>query len=295
VGRSRTRLLRWPLLVGLGLGGLAVAVDLGVGPRLWLVVPVALTGLLLVLEQARPRDGRANARWGRELWQDLGHNLLGSVGNPLGQMLFVGLAVLAADGIRSASDSSPWPEQWPRALQILLLVFLADGLEYFRHRLAHRVEVFWSLHAIHHSLSHLNVLKAGRAHLADFTLRGIFVFAPLVAVGAPAADLWWYLAALALVAPMAHANLDLPVPSCFHYVLLTPALHRLHHASATELCQKNFANVFPLWDVLFGTFRHPAASPDPELGIEDDPFPPDFLGQLAAPLHWKRLRRVRAA
>lgn len=40
------------------------------------------------------------------------------------------------------------------------------------------------------------------------------------------------------------------------YIFVTPSLHRVHHASAPSLyIDKNYGEVFSIWDRLFGTFQ----------------------------------------
>ena len=53
-----------------------------------------------------------------------------------------------------------------------------------------------------------------------------------------------------------HANLSWSLGP-FRYVLATPIFHRWHHTSREEGGNTNFAGTFPLWDILFGTFRMP--------------------------------------
>jgi sterol desaturase/sphingolipid hydroxylase (fatty acid hydroxylase superfamily) len=64
---------------------------------------------------------------------------------------------------------------------------------------------------------------------------------------------------------------------------MTPQVHRIHHARPLALSCSNYANVFPLWDVLFGTFTPPADPPRFAYGIEPDPHPRDFSAQLLWP------------
>jgi hypothetical protein len=39
------------------------------------------------------------------------------------------------------------------------------------------------------------------------------------------------------------------------YVFVTPSHHRVHHASNAEYLDKNYGDVFIIWDKLFGTFK----------------------------------------
>jgi len=70
-------------------------------------------------------------------------------------------------------------------VQILLVIVLADALEYAYHRLTHTVGWLWPLHAIHHSPVRLNAVKASRHHLLYMLGRGLLVWLPIVALGAP--------------------------------------------------------------------------------------------------------------
>ena len=58
--------------------------------------------------------------------------------------------------------------------------------------------------------------------------------------------------------------------------------HRWHHAEETAATPCNFAGVFPVWDLLFGTFYLPAQHPR-TCGPGDTPVPSGLLRQLVFP------------
>jgi sterol desaturase/sphingolipid hydroxylase (fatty acid hydroxylase superfamily) len=67
-------------------------------------------------------------------------------------------------------------------------------------------------------------------------------------------------------------------------VLATPVFHRWHHTSLEEGGNTNFAGTFPLWDVLFGTFRMPEDELPRDYGVDDEQaVPTGIAGQLAHP------------
>jgi sterol desaturase/sphingolipid hydroxylase (fatty acid hydroxylase superfamily) len=70
---------------------------------------------------------------------------------------------------------------------------------------------------------------------------------------------------------------------------MTPQVHHIHHARESNLGFSNYANVFPVWDVLFGTFQDPTRIKPARFGIENDPIPASLWGQIAAPFAWRRL------
>jgi sterol desaturase/sphingolipid hydroxylase (fatty acid hydroxylase superfamily) len=80
-----------------------------------------------------------------------------------------------------------------------------------------------------------------------------------------------------------HANLNWTLGP-LRYVVATPVFHRWHHTSMEEGGNTNFAGTFPLWDVLFGTFRMPRDRLPEQYGVDDQPsFPREIMGQLAYP------------
>jgi sterol desaturase/sphingolipid hydroxylase (fatty acid hydroxylase superfamily) len=256
-------------------------------------VPVAFIGVLLALEAWLPARPGASPWRDPQIGNDVGHAIVGQgLAGPLGEVLFLGAAGALAGEVAAQRGAPPWPTGWPFAAQALAAVFLADGLEYARHRLLHGVGWLWPVHALHHAVDRLHVGKASRSHLLDMLGRSLAVYAPLVALGVPADVLAWYPAAVTVFGPIAHANVDVRVPRWLHRLVLTPQVHRIHHARALELSCSNYANVFPLWDLVFGTFTHPDAHPAPEFGIEPDPMPRGFTDQLLAPLRWRALGRA---
>ena len=72
----------------------------------------------------------------------------------------------------------------------------------------HRVGWLWPVHALHHAVDRLHVGKASRTHLLDMLGRSLGTYAPLVALGVPPDVLVWYPAAVTILGPIAHANVD---------------------------------------------------------------------------------------
>jgi sterol desaturase/sphingolipid hydroxylase (fatty acid hydroxylase superfamily) len=64
----------------------------------------------------------------------------------------------------------------------------------------------------------------------------------------------------------------------------TPVFHRWHHTFRAEGGDTNFAGTFPLWDLLFGTFRMPKGVLPEQYGMEgQSSFPREIIGQLVYP------------
>jgi sterol desaturase/sphingolipid hydroxylase (fatty acid hydroxylase superfamily) len=87
---------------------------------------------------------------------------------------------------------------------------------------------------------------------------------------------------LTFYALFVHAN----VPWGFgplRYVIVTPLFHRWHHTSEDEGLDKNFAGLFPIYDLVFGTFHMPAGQQPTRFGVLGDHVPEGLLGQLLYP------------
>ncbi len=276
----------WPLFV-LG-SALAYGAAFASGaPELLVLfaIPGVQIALLFLLELWIPGEPRGAALRDPGLASDLSHTFLGNgVGGSLGQLLLLAATALAAGELAERLGGPLWPRSWPFAAQAALAIVLADGLDLLRHRAFHRSARLWRFHALHHAGDRLHIGKSGRNHFVDVASRGLLVFAPLALLGAPPEALLAYPAAVQVLGPIAHANLDLRIPAFLHRIVLTPQAHRIHHARRLDLALHNYANVFPLWDLLFGTFLDPSGRERPAAGLDDDPNPPGFFWQVLAPL-----------
>jgi sterol desaturase/sphingolipid hydroxylase (fatty acid hydroxylase superfamily) len=81
-----------------------------------------------------------------------------------------------------------------------------------------------------------------------------------------------------------HSNIKLPaaVDRVLRYLIVTPDLHRIHHSTWKPETDSNFSAVFPIWDIIFGTFR-PIPRTDHDimpLGLEE------IRGSRANRLSW---------
>ena len=163
-------------------------------------------------------------------------------------------------------------------VQAALVVLLGDVLIYWGHRLQHRVGFLWRFHSIHHSSEHLDWLAAHREHPVDSLYTILLVNLPMFALGFPVSTLVWFAGFRGLWAVFIHANVRLPIGP-LRVLIGAPELHHWHHERARE--SGNYANVSPLMDLIFGTYRCPDHEPE-ALGVEE-PMPKGYLGQLLHP------------
>lgn len=132
----------------------------------------------------------------------------------------------------------------------------ADFANYWVHRASHHSKVLWPLHAIHHSSIHLDWHSALRIHPLDRLMMRFGVLLFLLCLGFPLGALAGTAAVAGLIGILVHIDSDRDFGP-LRCVIATPRFHRWHHASCPAARGKNLAGIFPLWDLLFGTFYMP--------------------------------------
>jgi sterol desaturase/sphingolipid hydroxylase (fatty acid hydroxylase superfamily) len=142
------------------------------------------------------------------------------------------------------------------ALQVPLIVLLADFTQYWVHRTFHSVPFLWPFHAVHHSAEEMDWLAGSRLHLVDVILTRSLVYVPVFVLGFSEIALLVYVFLVAAQATFIHANVRWRWRPLQRW-LATPAFHHWHHAAEHEATDKNFCVHTPIWDVLFGTYYLP--------------------------------------
>lgn len=262
-----------PLMFHLGLGNLLADGYRATG---WLLVGLLQIALMLTfmgaLERRRPVEAitdRAAVR------TDVIYTLVHRLGlvrvvlfltiDPLwdaltGQLRLSGVRGLQLDGLLPGITDQAW-------LSFLLYLLLFDFADYLYHRAQHHIGWWWQLHAVHHSQRQMTMWTDNRNHLLDDLLRdSVFVLLAL-AVGVAPGQFVAIVAVTQLVESLSHANVRLDFGP-LKWLLVSPQYHRLHHAvglgheSAGQgsLGGHNFAVLFPVWDILFGTARFDLAT-----------------------------------
>ena len=122
------------------------------------------------------------------------------------------------------------------------------------------------------------------AHVAYFMGRGVLVWAPLLVIAVPPRLVIWQFAAIVLFGSLAHANVVFRIPAFLHRLVVTPDVHRIHHSIDATQGNSNYATVFPIWDLLFGSYLDPRLIEARQTGIDRDPIPRRFLSELLWPI-----------
>jgi sterol desaturase/sphingolipid hydroxylase (fatty acid hydroxylase superfamily) len=186
------------------------------------------------------------------------------------------------DGVMPAvlRERVRWQPWWLQAIEV---VILSDFCVYWGHRLQHSWPLLWRFHSIHHSAEHLDWLAAHREHPVDTIYTLSIINLPVFLLGFSVESLAALVAFRGLWAIYIHSNVRLPLGP-LRMLLGAPELHHWHHDRARDA--GNYANVSPLMDILFGTYRCPDHEPA-AFGIRE-PIAPSYLGQMLHPFLPKR-------
>ena len=209
-----------------------------------------------------------------------------------GRVFRIGLMVLGAalvfnihdaDAVIAFYDNGHGPlAELPLWVQAVLFLVLSDFMLYWLHRMYHGGG-FWKYHAIHHSSEDLDWISAARFHPVNLFLGTIAVDVILLIAGISPNVMLWVGPFNMVHSAFVHANLSWTLGP-FKYVLATPVFHRWHHTALEEGGNTNFAGTFPLWDILFGTFRMPEGKLPDNYGVDaDEAVPHEIGGQLVYP------------
>jgi len=153
---------------------------------------------------------------------------------------------------RELEHLSPWLLANPLPSFFLYLVVI-DFFNYWRHRLQHRLGIWWALHSLHHSQKMLSFWADDRNHVLDDMITWMWFALITAAIGVPPAQFVWLVAASRMVESLAHANVRFGFGSWGDRLLVSPKFHRLHHSVTAGKRGCNFATLFPVWDIVFGT------------------------------------------
>lgn len=166
-------------------------------------------------------------------------------------------------------------------LAALLFLFVHDFLYYWYHRLQHAWRPLWLIHSVHHSDTELNATSYVRQHVFDNVIHSFVVTVPLYLVVGVDLDTMVFIATIGVgVQFFIHANLPISFGP-LSFLIASPLQHRVHHSTDAAASNANFASMFPVWDLAFGTYKHP--TPTPATGLHSGEQHDSLQALLLAP------------
>jgi len=141
----------------------------------------------------------------------------------------------------------------PLWLQWFVAFFAIDFIFYCYHRASHRVRALWAVHMNHHCSEEMNFSVAFRqAWFGPISKVPFFIALPLIGFDPSITVVVGVIATLWGV--VGHTRCVGKLPAVFEFIFNTPSAHRVHHGSNPAYIDKNYGNLFMLWDRLFGTY-----------------------------------------
>lgn len=164
--------------------------------------------------------------------------------------------------------STGWVDGWPVVWQWIFTIFAWDFCFYVLHFTHHKVPFLWSFHSVHHEGEHYS-LSLGIRNSWFSSLTQFPFFVVLAVLGVP---LGVYLAVSSVhyfIQFYNHNRVLKDKKSWLDHVLVTPAVHHIHHAKNPEYVDKNCGGTFAIWDKIFGTYQQELPGVEIELGTHE--------------------------
>lgn len=133
------------------------------------------------------------------------------------------------------------------------LFICEDFLFWLEHFVDHHVRFFWAAHVTHHSSEEYNLTTGFRSSVFMPFYRYLY-FIPLALLGFRPMDILFMYAITQLYGILVHTQAVKKLPKWIGYIFVTPAHHRVHHASNIPYLDKNMGMALIIWDRIFGTF-----------------------------------------
>ncbi|MEL7146797.1 MAG: sterol desaturase family protein [Bacteroidota bacterium] len=172
--------------------------------------------------------------------------------------------------------------QWPVWTHLLIGFVVRDFVQWWTHRLLHRVPRLWEFHKVHHSIEQMGFAAHLRYHWMENVVYRTIEYIPLALIGIGLRDFFVIHIFTLAVGHFNHSNLKVNL-GIFKYVFNNPQMHIWHHAHDLPSDRKtgvNFGLTLSVWDYLFKTNYIPHDGRDIKLGFPGvEEFPKDFVSQ----------------
>ncbi len=221
-------------------------------------------------------------------WQiNLANQFVGSSVKLFWRLSLPTLALGVSHAIAAAIGPAPFLIDWnlPALLALTLLVAVGDDFGYYVfHRAAHSIPALWAFHSVHHSAERLTPLVAGRVHPFEMALSEPVRAAAAALVLGPA--LYFAEGPLNLVTifgisltglifgalgnQLLHSEAPISFGPRWDRILVSPAIHQLHHSRARRHWDQNLGGLLSVWDWMFGTLVLPVPGEKIEFGIAEN-------------------------
>lgn len=225
----------------------------------FLIVAIAET-----MTEARPLRVARRSRW----LHNLSLTLLNTI---VLRLVFPAGAVAAAIWSTEHRFGILHMVNWHPVAEIVLTLVALDLVIYGQHVLFHAVPILFRFHQVHHADVDFDVTLGTRFHPMEMLLSMLIKLGAAALLGASAVAIVLFETILAVASLFNHGNVRLPgaLDRMLRLILVTPAMHSIHHSSEPADRDTNFGFSIPVWDRLFGTYREASAVAHPAIGMPE--------------------------
>jgi alkylglycerol monooxygenase len=194
---------------------------------------------------------------------DMISSLSSGITNATKDVLGLSIAIISYDWLVRTLAVTHVASGWPT----YLIAFIAlDFAGYCVHRISHEYNLFWNNHIIHHSSEDFNLACALRQSISSILKIFALFLLPAALLGVPQAVIA-VVAPLHLFAQFWYHTQHIGKMGIFEKIIVTPSHHRVHHAINPIYLDKNYSQIFIIWDKLFGTFQEERKDVPPVYGV----------------------------
>jgi sterol desaturase/sphingolipid hydroxylase (fatty acid hydroxylase superfamily) len=182
---------------------------------------------------------------------DMISSLSSGITNATKDVLGLSIAIISygwlVDRVSVFEISSGW-------ITFVIAFVVLDFAGYWVHRISHEYNIFWNNHIIHHSSEEFNLACALRQSISSVVrIFGIFLL-PAAILGVPQ-EVISVVAPLHLFSQFWYHTRHINRMGFLEKIIVTPSHHRVHHAINPIYLDKNYGQIFIIWDRIFGTYQ----------------------------------------
>jgi sterol desaturase/sphingolipid hydroxylase (fatty acid hydroxylase superfamily) len=208
--------------------------------------------ILWLIEGVVPR-----LRFSNNKYKHAGTNLFFTLTTAAVNLGFAFLIVKASEWTSAERFGVLYLINLPAWLHAILALLLLDFIgAYLVHLIQHKITWMWHFHKIHHTDTAIDATTALRHHPIESVFRVVALFVAIVVAGVPIWMVMLYQTISAFMSQFNHANIHLPhwLDKGLSWIIVSPDMHKVHHSRYQPETDSNYANIFSIWDRLFGTF-----------------------------------------
>lgn len=241
-------------------------------------VYLAIVSVCLLIDRVSPAEAQPLRSVGLNLVYTLIYGVAHAIIVPVVSITTV-VAINASGGGWIVLPSAGW-----KLLPAFVLYALTlDFFEYLFHRAQHRFPLLWAMHSLHHSDPAVNASTTSRHYWAEHGIKMVTIYLAAGIIFKVSGVMLEMYALLNLYNYFLHTNIRVGFGRWW-MIMNSPQYHRIHHSALREHSDCNFVALFPIFDVLFGTYRQPRKGEYPPTGIDSGEQPSGLVEAIFWPV-----------